>query len=116
MATYIGTNNNETVLFGYNNLYGADGDDALYTDQTGTGYIEGGRGNDILGVFGLIDTVLTEYGGDGNDICGGGGLNDIIYGGNGNDLLVGSQYNYVNGVPSTIQPNLFSGDDYLDGG
>jgi Ca2+-binding RTX toxin-like protein len=71
------------------------GNDSYKSSVTGTEYIYGGTGNDIIDAAGGNDRL---YGQDGNDVLNAGAGNDYLYGGYGNDTLYG-------GV----------GDDYLKG-
>jgi len=76
MATFPGTNANDTLLGGADN-------DSIQGFQ-GNDYLVGNAGNDtILGAKG--DDVI--YGGDGNDSLVGAQNNDIVQGGAGNDTL-----------------------------
>jgi Ca2+-binding RTX toxin-like protein len=116
MATYIGTIGNDSVSAGYNSLYGADGDDALSTDQAGFIFIDGGLGNDYLGLSYSAVSYGSLYGGDGDDHAEGGTGNDVIFGGNGNDFLTGGSYwRPVVGSEPPV-PSNESGDDYFEGG
>jgi Ca2+-binding RTX toxin-like protein len=114
VATFIGTNGNDTQLSGFDYLYGADGDDVLASDRPGLDVVEGGRGNDKLFVKPAVNATGHIYGGDGNDVVFGAENADSLYGGEGNDLLVGSDY--TTSANMAVQAVAATGDDYMEGG
>ena len=61
MATYIGTAGNDGPVHGYDYLYGLDGDDSLFADQGGLDVVEGGRGNDSVGVYSGVASRKWSY-------------------------------------------------------
>jgi Ca2+-binding RTX toxin-like protein len=77
--------------------------------------VDGGDGNDTLGVRGTIDAVV--YGGLGDDTITGSAGNDLLYGGEGNDFLGGDNGDDVlYGGPGSDVLDGDAGDDTLDGG
>ncbi len=102
MVDFIGTNANNATLGGYDDQYGAGGDDLLRGDATGKD-LYGGSGNDILLGGGssasgsgteqdpiIFTTFQTSpnnviEGGSGDDVLYGAGGDDVLYGGSGND-------------------------------
>ena len=62
-------------------------------------HVVGGRGNDLIVVFGDVLISAHLEGDGGSDVLAGGGGNDVIEGGNSDDQLAGG-----------------NGDDVLDGG
>ncbi len=62
---------------------GADG-------VTGSVIVNGGDGNDIIGVAGNVTVKVEAYGGAGNDLISGGSNTDILIGGDGDDVLLGA--------------------------
>ena len=77
---------------GLDQMYGGDGNDSI----SGSGFIDGGAGDDSIRA---LDIGSTVFGGDGRDIIRGGLRNDTLIGGAGIDELTGG-----------------SGDDILVGG
>ena len=107
---------NDNHNTGDNVLYGLNGDDRLKSDQPGFIYIEGGLGNDYVGLcVGYATAFGHLYGGDGNDLVFGHLLADLLYGGEGNDYVAGSSA-FLTDV--TVQFDPSSGKDVLygDGG
>ncbi len=56
---------------------------------TGSVVVNGGAGDDVIGVAPNVNVPIEAYGGAGNDLISGGGAADILVGGEGNDVLVG---------------------------
>jgi Ca2+-binding RTX toxin-like protein len=83
---------------GIDNLVGREGNDRL----RGTGTLDGGDGDDVLGVSNVLSGSVVAsrlVGGNGNDQLSGNSGNDTLEGGSDNDTLGG-------GI----------GDDFMDGG
>ena len=98
-----------TLNFGYDTIYGGDGNDTLMGGHSGD-TVYGGEGDDeIYGGYGWngydiytfmqFDGDDKLYGEGGNDRIYGNRGNDKIYGGDGDDLMSGG-----------------TGDDYMEGG
>ncbi|MFN4281736.1 MAG: putative Ig domain-containing protein [Alphaproteobacteria bacterium] len=106
MATYNGTNGNDTITGGSGNdtINGGDGNDVL-NGGAGNDTIDGGNGNDVLNGGTGNDKL---YGRDGDDVLDGGDGDDTLDGGNGKDVLRGG----------AGKDTLYGGDgeDDLDGG
>jgi len=106
MATYNGTNGNNTITGSSSNdtMNGLDGNDVL-NGGAGNDTIDGGNGNDTL-IGGTGNDKL--YGRDGDDNLDGGDGDDTLDGGNGKDVLRGG----------AGKDTLYGGDgeDDLDGG
>jgi Ca2+-binding RTX toxin-like protein len=103
--TFDGTEGNDTLNAAYLDL-----------DAAPPTRINGGAGNDRLGVLSGAGAI---YGDDGNDSVSGAGLDDGLFGGSGNDSLYGRAGNDVlNGGEQGGNDRLFGGDgdDYLHGG
>jgi Ca2+-binding RTX toxin-like protein len=119
MPTFNSTNGNDHQDTGYDTLYGGDGNDRLKSDLAGLIVIEGGRGEDYIGLGSAANATAFGhlYGGDGNDKVFGHLLGDFLYGGEGNDFISGSSTTLpvVGGVPVPFEA---SGNDHLygDGG
>ncbi len=118
MTTYQGTINGDSQSGAYDTMYGLDGNDILGTTNSGA-EIDGGKGNDYIGV-GQGASSVSLYGGDGGDIF----FNHLgtfayMYGGYGNDLMSGSDLNVPsnNGVAVYLSESTASiSDDYMEGG
>lgn len=91
MATYTGTNGNDTLTGGSGNdtLNGLGGDDVI-TGNGGNDTISGAAGNDTISGGNGNDTIS---GGDGNDRIDGGSGNDKISGDAGDDVMSGGTGN-----------------------
>lgn len=115
MATFPGTDGNDTQTTGFDILYGRDGNDLLAAVLAGPAYIEGGRGDDQVGSSGLAG-VTEAYGGGGNDVVAGHASGDSLFGGTGNDLVVGAnvEFSIEEGVRIPV-PRSSSGNDYCEG-
>ncbi|GAA3997847.1 calcium-binding protein [Sphingomonas humi] len=96
--------------FGNDQLYGGPGDDRIVDNDGTSAYLDGGTGNDWLGVENYTGTSFTLIGGDGDDYIdvavGSGGL-CVIDAGAGLDRVVIDS----NGMPITL--TLGSGRDQL---
>jgi len=94
---------------GSNNLYGDDGNDtisgALGIGLTGTEWLHGGLGNDLLTTG---DKFSIAFGGEGSDIINGGAGNNYLLGELGNDVLTAGS--------GTLHLSGGDGDDVLNGG
>jgi serralysin len=102
------------TLDDFSAMYGEGGNDILFSLHVGFVYIEGGTGDDHVGIIAAAG-FGSFYGGDGNDFVVGHRLNDSLYGGDDNDLLAGGAYDAtINGAQLTTSDT--SGDDYLEGG
>jgi Ca2+-binding RTX toxin-like protein len=146
MATFVGTNGNNTIdgtgfqtIFGLgghdaidsdpnisnSEIYGGDGNDTIDLLSPGSGFVDGGAGNDIINgsnsadaLYGssgddMIDSVAGDDfvdGGDGNDaiVLGNGG---VAVGGAGNDTIVAGTFS-----STTTSAQLFggAGNDTID--
>ncbi|MCW5586305.1 MAG: hypothetical protein KIS75_09245, partial [Chromatiales bacterium] len=97
MALYDGTGGNDTsILDSYNIMYGKGGNDVLMSSYNSLAIIEGGTGNDAIGVWGADGAIGHLYGGYGDDMVMGHLLNDSLYGGEGNDFIIGGRFaNYT---------------------
>lgn len=98
--------------YGFDYIYGEDGNDLLFGDDGSTGgagdHIYGGIGNDIIDGDGGDDYI---EGGIDNDVINGGAGNDIIDGGAGNDTIYGDE-----GVRAyTSKGDAFLGDKLIFG-
>lgn len=98
MATYVGTNGNDTNQGNQQTQYGLDGDDFLSPKNNNKSFfLYGGNGDDTLSGFGYADEIFggrgrdTMYGLGGDDTIDGGSGNDMIFGNYGNDLLSGGR-------------------------
>src|SRR5882762_2575252 len=101
MATFNGTNGPDNLPPAFNFLYGGDGNDTLFSVEPGLDVVEGGRGDDFVGVVGPDPSTHGHiYGGDGNDIAGGSENGDELYGGNGNDVIGGGAFSFNSGHPT----------------
>lgn len=89
---------------GPDQLYGGDGNDAIFAGR-GTDTVWGDAGDDRVGGGSGNDIV---YGGDGNDILTGDNNSDVLYGGDGDDMLDGGS------VRDTMYGG--AGDDLIFGG
>ena len=115
MATYNGTNGNNTIngSSSGDTMNGFDGDDVL-NGGGGNDTIDGGNGNDTL-TGGTGNDKL--YGRDGDDNLDGGDGDDTLDGGNGRDTLTGGAGRdtiYGGDGEDTIDGG--DGNDTLDGG
>jgi len=115
MATYNGTNGNDTYTGGSSNdtLNGGDGNDVL-NGGAGNDTIDGGNNNDTL-IGGTGNDKL--YGRDGDDSLDGGDGDDTLDGGNGKDVITGGAGKdtvYGGDGEDTIDGG--AGNDTLDGG
>jgi Ca2+-binding RTX toxin-like protein len=119
MTTFFGTDIADIQTSGtYNDMYGAGGNDNLVSAG---GTVEGGAGNDIIGLsITASPSVLAGYGGEGNDTLVGYfslpiGSGDVLYGGSGDDILNGDYLSF-----DTLGYADYTGSvgyaDYLDGG
>ena len=100
-GTFTGTFGNDDVheSAAWDFMCGLDGDDVLYTGNVGLDVIEGGRGNDTVGMYVTSGSGFGHiYGGDSNDVVTGSINNDYLYGGEENDVLGGG---YFYGTSST---------------
>jgi len=126
MATIIGTNRNDLVLFdtavsatrfddwistgnGNDTISGWDGNDTVFagngndliTIDSGSDHFETGNGNDTINANAGNQTIIA---GNGDDLISGGFGADALYGGNGADVfafgvvIFGSQYRLDTGV------------------
>jgi Ca2+-binding RTX toxin-like protein len=94
--TYVGTDNNDTILGGGggDTIYALDGNDSL-DGGAGNDLLYAGSGKDLVFAGADNDTVYgqaahdTLYGGTGNDFLDGGNTEDELYGEGGNDTLIG---------------------------
>ena len=100
MATFIGTNANETITPGAISL-SVTRIPAGSFPSAAADWINASGGNDNVDGGGGNDTI---YGGDGNDSIRGGGGTDTVFGGTGNDTIQSSGFGYYNGE---------SGNDYV---
>ncbi|WP_162551262.1 calcium-binding protein [Paenibacillus tepidiphilus] len=113
-------------------LYGEAGDDVLHSQETGSNYMGGGEGNDILYGCDLYDNIYGDAGNDqlfgrlgddylnggaGDDMMDGGSGNDDFFGGDGNDIIYAWEGN--NDIWGDLGDDLIyggGGDDYIYGG
>ena len=122
-----------------NNIYGGEGNDAIYASKSGN-YLSGGSGDDyISGYYEGIDTIdggdgndmifadgnqslydsnskNTIYGGSGNDTIYGGTSFNTIYGGDGNDIINTAREKYNEGGFNDITGGKGNDDIYLNNG
>jgi Ca2+-binding RTX toxin-like protein len=118
MATYYGTDGNNAITGNYTDMTGGAGNDRLLSTFTDLIHIEGGQGNDSVGVNWVPTSGFGDiYGGSGNDIVFGHQGGDYLYGGAGADILAGGQFS---GTGKPVLASDFSGfssdADFLDGG
>lgn len=91
MATYNGTNGNDTYT-------GTSGDDSIF-GEAGNDTLNGGDGNDTIDGGAGTDSLLggngidVIFGGDGNDTILGQAGDDTLYGDAGDDLIYGGDGN-----------------------
>jgi Ca2+-binding RTX toxin-like protein len=112
VATYNGTIGNDSVIAGFDSMYGAHGNDLLASDQSGTDVVEGGRGDDELLISPGVNGTGYLYGGEGKDLVFGAENGDFIYGGGGNDVLLGMDFG--GGLAAPVQSTIaspYSGSD-----
>jgi hypothetical protein len=133
MATFVGTNLDDTLVGGPGNdivlglggndmLLGAEGDDMI-NGGAGDDVLDGGEGNDQLSGGTGADTLTGSSGNDNldggteNDLLLGGEDNDRLNGGTGDDILEGDEGDDLlsgsNGNDTLIGG---AGNDGLDGG
>ena len=115
MPTFNSTNGNDLQDTGFDTLYGGDGNDRLKSHLAGLIYVDGGRGDDFIGLGSAANAAALAhfYGGDGNNSLFGHLLDDILHGGEGNDYLAGASPLIVD-ITRQFDPS--TGKDVLDGG
>jgi serralysin len=116
--TFYGTDvNDDTRNHAFIDFYGGNGDDVLLTNPApGFSVMEGGKGKDVVFLFGARTGEV--YGGAGDDAVGGAALGDSIYGGGGNDLVVGGPFPAPDESTGEIgeRSGFESGSDRLEAG
>lgn len=96
--------------FGNDQLYGGPGNDRIYDNEGASTFLDGGTGNDSLGIDNASGTSFQLIGGDGDDfieVAVGAGGTCLIDAGAGNDRVMLD----TNGLPITA--TLGSGRDQL---
>ena len=131
MASFYGTDLDNSQTAGFDNYYGGDGNDFLL-GTAGINAVYGGQGNDVVGganftSFTGLGTLVSPYvlvlgAASGNDFLDGDAGADIAYGGDGDDTINGGDGDDFGNITSysgqVFVGGLFGGDgnDFIDGG
>ena len=131
MASFYGTDLDNSQTAGFDNYYGGDGNDFLL-GTAGINAVYGGQGNDVVGganftSFTGLGTLVSPYvlvlgAASGNDFLDGDAGADIAYGGDGDDTINGGDGDDSGNITSysgqVFVGGLFGGDgnDFIDGG